>query len=483
MQKNKTENKRFFSLLVFCLILLFNPSINVIDILPDFIAYFILARLFEDAADSAPYFEETRVGFIRLAWVNLSKIVGLFLIGIERSRNSFNNDIVPLVSLVFATVELIILIPTVKNLFDALFRLGERSDATALITPFPTTKRGRYKMPPEMLRSFTFLFAICKCVVYFLPDLFLLTKTNDRPGGTQIITMSKYYPYSIMLAQLIGLIVGAVWLSRMIKYIRAVRSQGKFHSAIDTLGARDITAYQNKTALRKMKSALTLLFIASIFSFELVFTNYNEINLFPHFIYGALLTLAMKKLVGKYDKSNLLLISGTSYCAVALLFYIFHTRFLVTYGYVALRSDPTAKSAYTLVCIFATVEFIALIFFLTVATLAMRKFVLRNTGISPASERYSRMEKEFHRSLLTKTVILISLAVVAGLSKFINVFVNGTLQQILFPDIDGMTDSMLVPSIEWFGLVVAATAIIYIGYSLYYSSVIKEELDMKYNKL
>ncbi len=483
MQNIKTENKRFFSSLVFCLILLFNPNVNVIDVLPDFIAYFILARLFLKAADSAPYFEEARVGFIRLAWVNLAKILGLCLIGIERSHNSFNNDIIPLVSLVFATAELIILIPTVKNTFDALFRLGERSDASALITPFPTTKRGKYKMPPEMLRSFTFLFAICKCILYFLPDIFLLTRTNDTPGGTQIITISKYYPYSVMLAQAIGLIVGAVWLSRMLKYISAVRAQGKFHSAIDSLGTRDITAFQNKTALRKMKSALTLLFIASIFSFEVVFTNYNEINLFPHFIYGAILMLALKRLVGKYDKHGLILICGTSYSLVSLVFYILHTNFLVNYGYVALRNNPTAKSAYTSVCVLAVAEFIALAAFLTVVGISLRKFILRNTGISPASDRYGNMEKELHRSLTVKTVILVGTAAIAGLAKFINVFVNGTLQVVLFPDGDGMTDSMLVPSIEWFGLVVTVTAIIYVGYSLYYSSVIKEELDMKYKRI
>jgi hypothetical protein len=38
------------------LILLFNPSINVVDVLPDFIAYFILARIFDGPSVAAPYF-------------------------------------------------------------------------------------------------------------------------------------------------------------------------------------------------------------------------------------------------------------------------------------------------------------------------------------------------------------------------------------------------------------------------------------------
>ena len=40
--------------LIFAVVMLFNPNVNLIDILPDFIGYFILAKFFERAADSAP---------------------------------------------------------------------------------------------------------------------------------------------------------------------------------------------------------------------------------------------------------------------------------------------------------------------------------------------------------------------------------------------------------------------------------------------
>ena len=63
---NATEKKqksRVYTSVTVALVFLFNPNISVIDILPDFVAYFLLARAFLYASDCAPYFEEARIAF------------------------------------------------------------------------------------------------------------------------------------------------------------------------------------------------------------------------------------------------------------------------------------------------------------------------------------------------------------------------------------------------------------------------------------
>ena len=132
----QTNRKRFYSLIIFSLVLLINPNINVIDLMPDFIAWFILAKLFERAADSAPYFEEARVAFKRLAWVNLAKIPAFILVMLIRSKDTLDNNVYALASLSFAVIETLFIIPAVKNIFLALFHLGERTEAVSLISPF-----------------------------------------------------------------------------------------------------------------------------------------------------------------------------------------------------------------------------------------------------------------------------------------------------------------------------------------------------------
>ena len=92
----KTANNVNYKLLIFSLVLLFNPSINVVDILPDFIAWFILERLLRKPADMSPYFEETRVACFRLGFLNLSKILALMLVALVRSIDTSDTDIMAL---------------------------------------------------------------------------------------------------------------------------------------------------------------------------------------------------------------------------------------------------------------------------------------------------------------------------------------------------------------------------------------------------
>ena len=138
--KNTVKNINY-KLLIFSLVLLFNPSLNVVDILPDFIAWFILAKIFERAADSAPYFEEARSNFIRLGWLNLLKIPAFFLILFVKSKDTLDNNIYALVSFSFAIFEIILVTQAIKNIFTAAFYLGERTDVPALIEPFAVSKK------------------------------------------------------------------------------------------------------------------------------------------------------------------------------------------------------------------------------------------------------------------------------------------------------------------------------------------------------
>ena len=67
------------------LIFLLNPNVHTIDVLPDFVAYIICAHMLRYAKDRAPYFEEARAGFIKLAIVSALKIPAYFVITFARA--------------------------------------------------------------------------------------------------------------------------------------------------------------------------------------------------------------------------------------------------------------------------------------------------------------------------------------------------------------------------------------------------------------
>ena len=488
------KNNRSYGLIIFSFVLLFNPTSSLIDILPDFIAWFILARLIERAADSAAYFEEARSAFIKLGWLNIAKIPGFLLAFMIRSGNAMDNDVIVLFSFAFAVCELLLIIPAIKNIFLALFHLGERTPLQELITPFKTHPSKTRSVSPEALREYTFFFAICKCILSTLPDMLLLSRTTDVGGATHLITGSKFYPFAILGAQIIGFIIGTVWLIRAIAYAKAInhssiddraKSAGNsfgFSDALNMLALEDTAAkFEKKVMMRKIFSAFTVLTIGAFFSIDIAVDNFDSINLIPQFLFAAV-TLIGIFMLGKHVDKRVLpaKICAFTYMAASVVSYVFSASFLMKYDYLDLLSDKAALSAYIPVQITATVEFIAAIGLFVSLAFLLREFVLSHTGLSRNSDRYSRTEKEYHNKLIGKSFLLSGFGIAAVASKFTSVFLNRDVE-IHYAFVDDFDYRPIVSSsAPWFGVVVVLTSIIFIGYSFYFYSTLKDEVKMKY---
>lgn len=474
---DKKSTKNFYRLLIFSIILLFNPNINIFDLLPDFIAWFILAKLFEKAADSAVYFEEARVSFLKLGWLNIAKFPAFLFILMVRGENVHDNDVYALISLTFAIVEAILVIQAVKNIFAALMHLGERTSAESLIKPFSLNKCGSRTMTVDALKGYTYLFAICKSVLYALPDMFLLTKVSD---SGHILTASKYYPHALILAQALGFLIGIVWLTKILKYAKSVHKEGRFNEALEYMATEDTKLkFEVKRNIRAMSFSLTLIAIASIFVLDISLDNLNKINILPCFMFGIFLIVSFYAMRKYVPKNIPLYVSGFAFIAVSTLTYAFSVIFHSKYEYIDLIKNVEAKKAYLLVETFGVAEFITLTIFLFISNKTLREFILNNTGVSPKSDRYLKMEKEYHKSLFTKFYVFIGLCILSFLTKMINVFLNSEVK-FVFTNIN---EIMIAASpIPWFNLVVTATAILFIGYSIYFTSCLKEEVRMKYTK-
>ena len=280
-----------FGWLIFAFVMIFNPNIQLIDFLPDFIGFFILARFFERAADAAPYFEEARRAFLKLAYISLSKIPALMIVAFVRSKNTTDNDIVTLLALVFATLELIYLIPAIKNIFDALSYLGERGNVPALI-------RSDSLISTDVLRSFTLVFAIFKCILYTLPEFLKLTRSVEIGSYTSILTGSRYYPWAIMASLILGFVFGGAWLCRIIRFARAIKREGRFYPALmEIADVNSFEEYEKKVYYRFVNRTFLFFILSAIFSVDLTFSDYNDVNLLPSFISGIFFSLGLFGLI------------------------------------------------------------------------------------------------------------------------------------------------------------------------------------------
>ena len=459
------------------LLLLINQSIGIVDLLPDFISYIIIARFLSRAAYKAPGFSEARAAFLKLALVNALKLPALMIITVSRTGNTLGNDLTAVMSLSFAVVEFIFFLSAVKNLFDALFRLGERTDAASLIKPVSLFG---IKIRSEAIKVITLVFAITKCVFEFFPDLFLLTGTAK--DGFTIITVRIGYPISIILTQLVGTVFGIFWFVLITKYLIAVRKEGKFNSALDSV-EQDFSpiGYEKHRLISKLKLGLTFIFIAALFSIELKFDSFFGINLLPHTMQAILFLIAIN-LIGDYiskKRKRILIILSSIYLTSSVISYVTEIIFMYEFGYRQLLpgvNNSTADLSYLLYEIASVLECIAFIVLIIALFKALREIILEHTAIPPNHERYSRADADYHKIFINRGRLMCMSGIMMAISRLVNIFIQARVESF-FTTQPIIT---LLPIVPWFGLLVFIFAVIYTGLSLYFTSILKEDIEMKY---
>ncbi len=460
---------------IFALVMLFNPNINIIDIFPDFIAYFILARLFDKAADCAPYFEEARSSFLKLAYLTLAKIPALVIITVVRSNNTLDNDIVTLFTLIFAVSELILLIPAIKNTFSALTYLGERTGAESLI-------KSDTLHSTESLRSFSTFFVIFKSVFCLLPELLNLTRSVELSSGMYMATGSKYYPFALLTALTLGLIIGIVWLTRTVKYVKCIRNEGKFYDSLYAMANESSLAeYEKRRKKRSIASTFLLFIIASVLTIDLSFDNLYEVNLLPNVLFVIFFTVALFKLCRHTGIAKSRIYAILALCAaygiISVINSVFSFGFLTEHGYEALyeSANATAAAEYRRIQILSVIETLMHVAAFVIFTLVMRKYSLENIGISPLSESYRPSDRQYHKEINARTYAYSAIAIISGMANLIKVISSGSVQ-LIFTDPNDVTQPTIYASaIPWISTAVTVVNIIFILYSVYYFNYIKSE--------
>ena len=487
MSTKKIQNKKNgTAAFVIALICLVNPSIHVIDIFPDFIAHLIIAGSLSFAAKRAPYFEEARAAFMKLALLTAAKLPGFVIIAQARAQVSNDNDIYSLFAFSFAVIEAVLIYTAINNLFLGLFYLGERGDSEALIRPFRLSGNGRKYGSVEGLRFLTLTFTIFKCVAYSLPELLLLTRGVNTGDYAYTFNLATLYPYAIIFTVIATPCFGIFWAIRCAKYRRAILDEGKFEIAVESLfDEKSLAALEKKLWLGKMRTELTLATVASFFTFDIIFSDFKDINLLPHTVFAVILTVAAAKIAkytGKWQKA--IIATGAVYCVASLAAYISSVIFLSKYSYENLVTSSSARANYQPTVILSWIEFGALAIFLVVIALMLIRFTRLHTGLSPDSDRYMRPDMEYHGGMKKRTIVWAGLGALAGLAKAVQVQLKSTVNMIYIGVDDGLGGNKIEPVAEqilpWFGIVVVATTILFIAASLHYFGMIKSDTEIKY---
>ena len=466
-----TKIKKAYPLIVVALIFLFNPNANLIDVLPDIASYVLLIVAIGNLTETVPYLAECKGALVKLSLVALVKIPAFTVM---YSNMSFGKDIVPLFTLVFVTLELILLYSAVSNAYNALSYLGERTDSKSVRDPFPI---GRGKTAtPEQLRSLTYIFFAARGILNVVPEILLLT-----PEDTSLRKrLAEAYPAVLVLCIIASLIIGCIWLKHALKYASAIKRGADLSDAIRSLehvGSEEEISTKDK--LKKLTVSLTLLSISSLFIFDITISDFGGYNILPHFIYGILLFTALYNVSTKASIKKYLLVSTAGYSLSSLIGYLYTVRFFDSYTYVDIEYSASARGAYLPVKILAVIELLFALLMLLSAAVATVDFIKEHTDVSPSDPSYSKTNEKNHRSTIIGTLPIFVISAIIALLKCANVFIKQSSVIIGTAINNEGIPTSGVPAMD---TIIFLASIIYVICCFVKSSNLKDEVNFKYGK-
>ncbi len=366
------------------LVFLFNPYFHGLDILPDFIGYLLLVSGLRRVALLDGSFEEAVRLFRRLALLSAVRLVALgWIIAVPSADEQ--PTLLLLLCFVMGVLELMTALPACHQLFHGLTYLGFRMGGTAVLssvrdneicrlqqklarlnedTPAATARRATLERRMARARSGRSItdgvclgcqaFAVVKTVLCVLPELTALTDASYRAGAT----LFNWYAYVngfrvIMVA--VGLVIGIVWLVRMIRYCLYIEKDTVLWQTLAARCDEDDAAHPERLPAGRLRRAVLIMQIALVFCTNLTF---DGVNVLPGFVSSLLLLAALIPL-HFYLPKCVTLVSGVVFgfhAVVSAVAYGMTIRFFANYDLYAYFRKITVQRAYDRICTVVVVE-------------------------------------------------------------------------------------------------------------------------------
>ena len=209
---NTKQKSMGLSLILASFFFLFNPEFAAVDPIPDLcgyvLMYFALARL----SDIDIHMEEARRKFkyaIYVGIAELAALVILFGLVIESERSIA----LLIITFIFSVADIVILFPAFKELFEGFLSLGTFCDGSAMFR-----KINDQETRTDDILSTTRFFIIAKAALSCLPEF------------TSLIENTQYRFVGVLrlFAVIISLIIGIIWLVKIIGYINSINKDALF---------------------------------------------------------------------------------------------------------------------------------------------------------------------------------------------------------------------------------------------------------------
>ncbi len=425
-----------YGMIIAGLILLCNPVIHVVDILPDAVGFFLIAAGLTKCSYFVDHIGKAREAYTRLALLNCVKILCIAVIPYTTGSAKV------LMALIFGVLELLLFIPGTNALFEGLSFMGLWYGGDSIyskkvkkykarvkvgqdenIMDPKTGEKAKYKIVEKTkereyltnVKRFLLFFYIFRVGATFIPEMTEL-QLYDNVGEIKRIgyRLSYYKPALYVVFGLAVIILGIICIVKCTSYFRLIKRDKVLNNALDEKYKRDILPKTTLFIARNMKTALFLFGLSTLCELNLAI---DGVNLLVGVVPAALL-IGSAAIVGKYIKSARIVIPvAVVRGALSIVNFVLQYLYFGEYSTDAVDWISEAYDSYYRMAAFITVEkLLALAAVLIYLTMLMKaiKAHLEICGIQTDNAMYSKRNHdiEVYNTVGGKLLLLAIFAIV-----------------------------------------------------------------------
>ena len=457
---------------------LFLPEIAILDLIPDFIGYFLIVCGLSELRDINDYFEEARSRFLKMGAFSFAKLLAFFLV-MAMVLPQEKPDTLLLLAFVFAIFDFIFLLPAWNNLFEGFSYMhiryggdgferwieknGDGESPTEGKRLFRTEngeqkgqKRKRRKKAraqrmrlsrTESVRRLTIVFFVLKTILTVLPEFSALT------ADTELNVSVKLYDYIGLLraaAMLPILALGIVWVIRTCAYLRAIRRDSGFIAYGRDYYRENVLTKEHLFTHRHLQTALFFAAAAMLFRADF---RLNALNVVPDAIFAVLLIVAVICLGEHVGRKRYMIGFGIAFSLASLGMTAYEFLFYENYRIASIMNDEGAYTAYTWMVMGKVVE--EMLFVATVVLfLALLRHVIRNyTGFSVSFKETGTPSEKIrllHLELEGKLKWIFILAILSAIAEVLTVALALEMRPGLYLDWFSLLDTAIAVFFSFF---------------------------------
>lgn len=373
------------------MIFLFNPCVNIVDVLPDFIGYALIIFGLTKTAFLDERLKDARRGMSKMFLISVIKTALITLLP------RVDSTMVLVFAFSFFVIESIFAIPTFLNLYHGFVELGEIYGGASvfyirrrrLSTKAIKAQDIDHDSPAAYithngvggLMGLTNVFIILRGVMSFLPEMTAL----QSPTSVRYEALSDFNWIFRSASVIFLLPLAIVWVRTVIKYFTGIKRDSVFMCAITEKYDREVLPRPGMLCACHMKSVYGLL-IAVVVASGNIYIDY--VNVLPAFVsalgFATVMVMIWKQLHGRGERGAAIsaLILSAIRTAIGVCLYIFQSAYASEYKPEHFLYVSGAHDKYLPMIILTAIEGTLGIAVVVITAALLRRMYLRHINFS-----------------------------------------------------------------------------------------------------